>query len=155
MTTLRPNPAYVSAVQDLVATAPYPQLLAMRLESMDLDSCVVELDVGRRHLQPFGAVHGGVLATLIDTATFWASFLRLPQDCGMVNVDLKLNYVEGVLEGHGPLRAEGTCVRPGRQVSYAQAHVYDGSGRLVTHGTSTLITLPGKGLGIDLPKFLH
>lgn len=150
----RPSPDYVAAVQDLVASAPYPGLLGMRLAAMDLDSCSVELDVERKHLQPFGIVHGGVIATLIDTATFWAAFLRLPQDAGLVNVDLKLNYLEAVPAGAGRLRAEGTCLRPGRQVSYAEARVLDTTGRLVGHGTSTLIALPGKGLDLGLPKFV-
>ena len=146
------NPAYVEAVQESVRTAPYPSLIGMQLAAMDFDSCRIELDLGERHLQPFGIVHGGVLATLIDTATFWAGFLRLPDDCGMVNVDLKLNYLKAVARGR--LRAEGRCLRPGRQISYTEASVYDEAGELVAHGTSTLMALPGKGLKIGLPKFL-
>jgi len=153
LTRSEPNPAYVAAVQELVASAPFPELMGMRLASMEIDRCTVELEIERRHLQPFGIVHGGVIATLIDTATFWAGFLRLPDDAGLVNVDLKLNYLEAVPEGGGRLRAEGTCLRPGRQVSYAEARVLDDSGRLVGHGASTLMALPGRGLGIDLPKF--
>lgn len=149
---LRANPAYVEAVQESVRTAPYPSLIGMQLAVLDFDRCRIELELGERHLQPFGIVHGGVLATLIDTATFWAGFLRLPDDCGMVNVDLKLNYLKAVARGR--LRAEGRCLRPGRQISYTEASVYDEAGELVAHGTSTLMALPGKGLKIGLPKFL-
>ena len=81
-------------------------------------------------------LNGGVLASLIDTATFWAVFLRLPEDDGLVNVDLKLNYLKPVRDGH--LRAEGRCLRAGRQVSYAEASVFDDGDELVAHGTSTL-----------------
>ena len=150
-----PNPAYVAAVQDLVASAPYPELLGMRLAAMEIDSCEIELNVEDRHMQPFGIVHGGVVASLIDTATFWAGFLRLPEDAGLVNVDLKLNYLEAVPAGAGLLRAEGICLRPGRQVSYAEARVLDKAGRLIGHGTSTLMALPGRGLPIDLPKLIE
>jgi uncharacterized protein (TIGR00369 family) len=149
---VKPNPEYIRAVQESVRTAPYPGLIGMQLASLELDRCRIELELGERHLQPFGIVHGGVLATLIDTATFWAGFLRLPQDAGLVNVDLKLNYVKAVSKGK--LRAEGECLRAGRQISYTVASVFDEAGELVAHGTSTLMALPGKALRIDVPKFL-
>ena len=146
------NPAYVAAVQKSVRTAPYPELIGMAIAALEFDSCRIELDLAQRHLQPFGIVHGGVIATLIDTATFWAGFMRLPEDAGLVNVDLKLNYLKAVAAGH--LRAEGRCLRAGRQISYAEASVFDASDGLVAHGTSTLMALPGKGLKLGVSKFL-
>ena len=150
---MTPNPEYLQALQDNVRTAPYPHLIGMTLGAIDFDNCRIELQLGERHLQPFGIVHGGVLATLIDTATFWAAFLRLPEDAGLVNVDLKLNYLKAVSGGR--LRAEGRCLRAGRQISYAEAGVYDEAGELVAHGTSTLMALPGKGLKLGMRKFLQ
>jgi uncharacterized protein (TIGR00369 family) len=149
---MTPNPDYIKAVQDSVHTAPYPELIGMEFAALDFDSCRIDLDLGKRHMQPFGIVHGGVLATLIDTATFWAAFLRLPEDAGLVNVDLKLNYLKAVAGGH--LRAEGRCLRAGRQISYAEASVFDEAGELIAHGTSTLMALPGKGLKLGVRKFL-
>ena len=150
---MTPNPAYLQALQDSVRTAQYPQLIGMTLAAIDFDTCRIELELGKRHLQPFGIVHGGVLATLIDTATFWAGFLRLPEDAGLVNVDLKLNYLKAVTRGH--LRAEGRCLRAGKQISYTEASVLDEAGELVAHGTSTLMALPGKGLKLGIRKFLE
>lgn len=149
---MTPNPAYIQALRDSVKQAPYPNLIGMTIASIEFDRCRIELDLGEKHLQPFGIVHGGVLATLIDTATFWAGFLRLPEDAGLVNVDLKLNYLKAVVGGR--LRAEGECLRAGRQISYTTASVYDASGELVAHGTSTLMALPGKGLKLGVPKFV-
>lgn len=149
---MKPNPAYLQALQASVRTASYPHLIGMRLAAIDFDSCRIELELDERHMQPFGIVHGGVLATLIDTATFWAGFLRLPEDAGLVNVDLKLNYLKAVTNGH--LRAQGHCLRAGRQISYAEASVFDEAGELVAHGTSTLMALPGKGLKLGIGKFL-
>ena len=149
---MNPNPAYLQALRDSVRDAPYPNLIGLTIAALDIDSCRIELSLGKRHMQPFGIVHGGVLATLIDTATFWAGFLRLPEDAGLVNVDLKLNYLKAVTGG--PLRAEGRCLRAGRQISYAEASVFDAANELVAHGTSTLMALPGKGLQLGIPKFL-
>lgn len=149
---MTPNPDYIKALQDSVHGAPYPELIGLKIAMLDFDSCRIELELGERHMQPFGIVHGGVLATLIDTATFWAGFLRLPEDAGLVNVDLKLNYLKAVAGGH--LRAEGRCLRAGRQISYAEASVFDEGGDLIAHGTSTLMALPGKGLKLGVRKFL-
>lgn len=147
-----PNPAYVQTLLDSVRGAPYPHLIGMTIASLEFDRCRIELEIGERHMQPFGIVHGGILATLIDTATFWAGFMRLPEDAGLVNVDLKLNYLKSVTRGR--LRAEGRCLRAGRQISYAEAGVYDENDELLAHGTSTLMALPGKGLKVGVPKFL-
>ena len=149
---MTPNPDYIAAIQASVHRAPYPELIGLRIAELDFDRCRIDLDLAQRHLQPFGIVHGGVIATLIDTATFWAGFMRLPEDAGLVNVDLKLNYLKAV--SRGQLRAEGTCLRAGRQLSYTEARVFDEAGELVAHGTSTLMALPGKGLQVGVPKFL-
>lgn len=147
------HPAYVRALQQLVETAPFPRLMGMRLDEIVIDRATIALDIDERHYQPFGIVHGGVLATLIDTATFWAAFARLPQDAGLVNIDLKLNYLQPA--GAGRLSAVGRCLRPGRTINYAEAHVYDEGGALLAHGTSTLMALPGRGLDLGEPKFVQ
>ncbi|WP_022669279.1 PaaI family thioesterase [Desulfospira joergensenii] len=149
----KPNPEYIDALKLVVKNSPYPRHMAMELDRIGLESCDLVLDLAQCHLQPFGIVHGGVIATLIDTATFWAAFLRLPQDTGLVNVDLKLNYLGPVTRGK--LRAKGLCLRPGRSISYSEAKVFDEKKTLIAHGTSTLMALPGKGLAMDIPKFIE
>ncbi len=147
-----PNPEFIEELKQIVNTSPYPTHMSMRLAEIEIDKADIELDIGTPHMQPFGIVHGGVLATLIDTATFWAVFMRIPQDAGLVNIDLKLNYLKPVTEGR--LIAKGRAIRSGKSVSYAEAGVVDSAGELVAHGTSTLMTLPGKGLKMKAAKFL-
>jgi len=147
-----PNPEYLARLRSGIGRAPFPNLIGLELAEIDFDSCRIDLVLSEKHLQPFGIVHGGVLASLIDTATFWAAFLRLPEDDGLVNVDLKLNYLKPVRTGR--LRTEGHCLRMGRQLSYAEASVRDEAGELVAHGTSTLMALTGKGIRVGVPKFL-
>lgn len=146
------NPEYHQRLLRAVNTAAYPAHIAFRLTEVTDGACTVELDVLPQHFQPFGIVHGGVIATLLDTATFWAGFYVLPEDAGLVNVDLKLNYLKAVMGGR--LSASGTCLRAGRQLSYTEAHVRDAKGELVAHATSTLMALPGKGLKLGVKKFL-
>ena len=146
------NPAYIQQVIAQTNQSPFPSHIGFRLVDIQEDFARVELDLAHCHLQPYGIIHGGVLATLIDTATFWAGFQRIPAEDGMVNVDLKLNYLKAVKSGK--LIAEGRCLRPGRRLSYTEAHVRDESGQLVAHGTSSLMIVPGQGLGLEIPKFL-
>lgn len=148
----RLNPAYLAALYERVQAAPFPHHISLRLVEITADRCRIELEAATQHLQPFGIVHGGVIATLVDTATFWAAFAPIPEDAGLVNVDLKLNYLEPA--NPGLLIAEGSLVRGGRTVSYAEATIRTGDGKLVARGASTLMVLPGKGIAIPFPKFL-
>jgi len=147
------NPAYIEELKTVVKQSPYPRHMGMVLDHIEIDKADIAIELAPYHLQPFGIVHGGVVATVIDTATFWAAFLRLPEDAGLVNVDLKLNYLQPVIEGR--LIARGTCMRPGRAICYSEAKVFDESEKLIAHGTSTLLVLQGKGLDLDAKKFLE
>jgi uncharacterized protein (TIGR00369 family) len=148
----QPNDDYINKLIDMVNTSPYPRHLRMQLASISVDKAVVKLKTEQCHLQLFRIVHGGVLATLIDTATFWSVFLRLPEDAGLVNIDLKLNYLKSV--STGMMTAQGRCIRAGRTINYAEASVKDKEGNLIAHGTSTLMVLSGKGIRVGAKKFL-
>lgn len=147
-----PNPEYIHKLVQTVNTSPFPRHMSMQLVAIDIDQAEIALKTGECHLQPYGIVHGGVLATLIDTATFWSVFLRIPEDAGLVNIDLKLNYLKPVTNEH--LRAHGSAIRSGSHISYAEARVVDLNGVLIAHGTSTLMTLRDKGLKLKVPKFI-
>jgi uncharacterized protein (TIGR00369 family) len=149
---LSPNPEYIRELIEVINNSPFPDHMSMRLLEVALDSAVLELSTDRCHLQAFGIVHGGVLATLIDTATFWAVYMRIPEDAGLVNIDLKLNYLRPV--ENGLLIAEGRTIRSGKSISYAETNVLNEKRELIAHGTSTLMTLPGKGLKLHSRKFL-
>ncbi|MBI9075250.1 MAG: PaaI family thioesterase [Desulfatibacillum sp.] len=147
------NPEFIEEIKHTINTSPYPKHMSMRLAAIDFDMAEIVLDTGPQHLQPYGIVHGGVFATLIDTATFWAGFLRIPENAGLINIDLKLNYLKPVTDQK--MRAVGMVLRPGKTVSYAEAKVYDETGDLVAHGTSSLMILPGKGLKTKAMKFIE
>ena len=149
---ITPNPEFVQELMHVVNTSAYPTHMSMRIAAIDLDCAEIRLETGPQHLQPYGIVHGGVVATLIDTATFWAVFMRIPEDAGLVNIDLKLNYLKPVIDKG--LTAHGRAIRSGNVVSYAEARVVDATGELIAHGTSTLMLLPGKGLKLTAKKFL-
>jgi uncharacterized protein (TIGR00369 family) len=147
-----PNPEYIRELIETMNTCPYFEHMFMRLSEVALDRAVLEMKTDRRHVQAFGIVHGGVLATLIDAATFFACFMRIPEETGMVNIDLKLNYLKAVQDGSS-LTVEGSAIHSGNSISYAEATVYNEFRKPVAHGASTLLTLQGKGIKLRSPKF--
>src|SRR5687768_4238916 len=100
------NPPYRVRLFALINESPFVRHIAMRITDIGLGTSRFEMDGAEFRLQPFGVTRGGNLATLIDSATFWACFLALDDDLdGLTSVDLKLNYLApSAIE---PLACEG------------------------------------------------
>ena len=144
------NAEYIKQVNHLVNRSPYFELLSMKIKDVGAGFSVLEIDLAEKHLQPFGSVHGGVFASMIDAAAFWALFYEIEdQNAGATTVDLKLNYLAPAASGK--LLAKGRQIKMGKTLGYAEAEVTDANGKLLAHGTSTLIILAGKGLESDPP----
>jgi uncharacterized protein (TIGR00369 family) len=152
-----PNPEFIKRVSEMVSTSPYFELLSMKLVEAGVGYSSVEIDLAQKHLQPFGMVHGGVFSSIIDAAAFWAVYLGIEDEAaGMTTVDLKLNYLAPAASGK--LIARGSQIKLGRTLGYAEAEVLDEAGKILAHGTSTVIILPGKALQADPPlppKFIE
>jgi uncharacterized protein (TIGR00369 family) len=93
------------------------------------------------HYNPLGTVHGGVLATVLDTATGCAVHSVLPAGVGYTSVDLATKFLRPVTVGSGRLRCEGTVLSLGRRTALAEARLTDAAGRLAAHATSTCLIL--------------
>lgn len=134
---------------------PYFIHLGMRIVRLETGIADVEMDLGMVHLQAFGFVHGGAVASLIDTAAFWAGYCELEEGQGITTVDLNVNYLAPLQQG--TLLAKGRRMKIGRKLGLGEASVFDRNGKLIAHGTSTFIRVPGLALagGHCLPpKFL-
>ena len=150
------NPDYISAVCALANQCPYFRLLSMEIRELTRGRALLEADVAEKHLQAFGSVHGGVFASIIDTAAFWAAFCDLDENEGITSVDLKLNYLTPVRGGR--LIARGKRIKMGKKLGLGEAEIRSGDGKLIARGTSTLIVLPGFGLAGSPPlppKFIQ
>ena len=135
------NPSYVTFVFEHVSKSPYFDLISMPLTALSWGECRLELVVQEKHTQPFGTVHGGVCASLVDAASFWAVFSQLDEGLEMTTVELKLNYLAPVSEGR--LIAKGRAIKAGNTICLGEASVEDEKGRLVAHGTATMMILRG------------
>lgn len=149
MEEIRLNPEYKNAVVKVVNGSPYFSLLSMEVKDLEWGTSLLEIQVAQKHLQPFGFVHGGVIGSLIDAATFWAVFPQVEREVGLTTIELKVNYLAPVREGR--LLAEGKCIKKGKTLALGEAYVRNDKGSLIAHGTSTMIVVPG----LHVPGYEH
>src|ERR1700752_4553336 len=87
---------------------------------------------------PIGAVHGGLICTLLDSVTSCAVHTTLPQGKGYTSIEIKVNYLRAVRLDSGLLTATGTVVKAGSRVGFTEGGVTAASGAVVATATSTL-----------------
>ena len=122
-----------------IARPPVAQLLGMRLGAVDPGRVTFDLDVGEHLYNPIGSVHGGIAATLLDSAMGCAVHTTLEAGVGYGTLELKVNYIRSVPVDGVRLIATANTIHLGRQTATAEGRVHDPDGRLVAHGTTTCI----------------
>jgi uncharacterized protein (TIGR00369 family) len=88
---------------------------------------------------PIGAIHGGLICTLLDSVTGCAVHSTLPAGKGYTTIEIKVNYLKAVRLTSGVLTATGTVVKSGSRVGFSEGVVTDESGAIVATATSTLL----------------
>jgi uncharacterized protein (TIGR00369 family) len=101
--------------------------------------------------QPFmmnlaGTMHGGVLATLIDSALTCALVTKLPAGMACTSIDLQLRFFRPARVSAELLTARAQVLHKGTTVGATQGEVRDARGRLIVHGTSSLAIAPASAL---------
>lgn len=124
-------------VDGLLPAAPVAETLGMVGFGGEVGSIHVELVPERRHYNPLGTVHGGVLSTLLDTAAACSVHSTLGVGEGYTSLDLTVKFLRPATEASGRLRAVGRVVSRGRRTALAEAQLTDEAGRLVAHATSS------------------
>ena len=115
--------------------------LGFRLAEVEAGRAVFEGVPGPHLLNPLGAVHGGYALTLIDSACGCAVHTELDAGVGYTTVETKVNFTRPIDPAGGPVRCEGRVLSRGRQIATAEAYLRSAAGKLLAHGTSTLIIL--------------
>jgi uncharacterized protein (TIGR00369 family) len=108
----------------------------------ELGTATFTLSPQEFHLNPLGTVHGGVIATLLDSAAGCAVHSVLPAGEGYTSVDLSTKYLRPVTLATGEITATGTVVSRGSRTALAEARLTDARGRLLAHATSTCLIFP-------------
>ena len=132
----------MSASNDLFARqVPFLDLLDIRPLRAEPGRAVFECLVQSKHLRTFGILHGGVAATLLDTAMGYAAGTQAPENHHLVTVQLSVNFTRAAREGE-LLTAVGEVQHAGRLTAVVRGEIRNAANDLVAAGTATFLYLP-------------
>ncbi|MCH8830155.1 MAG: PaaI family thioesterase [Planctomycetes bacterium] len=122
-------------------SVPFLELLGIEPVLACDGKAVFRLTVEQRHLRTLGLLHGGVTATLLDTAMGFAAVTKAPPGHHVVTVQLNMNFLRTVRESER-LEVSAVIEHSGRKTAVAQAEIRNGEDKLVALGTATFMYLP-------------
>ena len=124
--------------------------LGFDLESVEPGRVVFAVEPAEYHYNPIGSVHGGVYATLLDSATGCAVHSLLPAGVGYTSLDLTVKFLRAVTVDTGRVRCTGTVTHLGGRTALAEARLVDGADRLLATAVSSILLIrpqPGAQIG--------
>ncbi|MET3493033.1 PaaI family thioesterase [Variovorax boronicumulans] len=92
-----------------------------------------------QHLNPLGTIHGGWVATMLDSALGCSVHTMMPPGRAYTTAELSVNYVRAVTPKVQRVRAEGKVIHCGRQLATAEARLVGADGTLYAHATTTCL----------------
>jgi len=116
---------------------PLLRTLNIRLREIGDNHAIMEVTVGELHRNYFGGAHGGLIATLIDTVSFFPRPL-LPSGKSCTTTNLNVNYIRPAVMGD-VLTARSELMHSGRRMASVAVTVKNQEDKLVAHGTVTLM----------------
>ena len=135
------NPKHVEAVIALINQGPFFKLLSIQIKELGRGHSLVEMELSRQHLNPFGGLHGGAYASVIDTAAYWSVYGELEEEAGLTSLDLKVDFLAPAPAGK--IWARGRCIKMGRTLCLAEATAFDEKEKWLAHGVSKMMVLQG------------
>ncbi|MGH3389873.1 MAG: PaaI family thioesterase [Actinomadura sp.] len=122
--------------------APIAATLDFTIDEVEEGRVVFRCVPGEEHYNPIGSVHGGLYATLADSAAGCAVHSTLPAGMAYTSLDLSIKFLRQVTTATGPIRAVGTVRNRGRRTALAEAELFDSADRLLAHATSSCLLFP-------------
>ena len=139
MTGAKITSARLRQIRKAIDTVPFARLLGIELDDISSGTATLGLDVREQLTQNHGIVHGGAIASLIDTATAFAIISLLAPREKVTTVDLSISYLQPLSEGR--VKAIAKVLRAGRRLFVVSAEVFDKDGKLATTALSTYMKL--------------
>jgi len=126
---------------------PPPVLRTLGMEPIDVGEGWIRFGMlpQEMHYNPLGTVHGGVLATMLDSAAGCAVHSALPAGMGYTSMDLTTKYLRPVTMATGRIIATGTVLSRGSRTALAEARLTDSRDHLLAHATSSCLLFSLEG----------
>ena len=125
------------------------ELLGLEIISVEHGRLVLQMKSGPEFANPMGTLHGGILATLADSAMGLAYASTLGEADSFTTLELKINFLKPVWSGR--LTAEAQLKKGGSTVGLVECDVRDATGSLVAYAVSTCMTLRGEKAAGRMP----
>ena len=126
----------LTALQSFMSSKiPYWQTLSLRLKEVSPGKAIFEAQV-RPDLLQNGILHGGVLASIADSACAVAAISKVYPRAYATTINLRVSYLKPVVSG--TFRAHGVCIRAGKTILFSEAEVFNAAGELVCKASSEL-----------------
>ena len=141
---------YLEAIRDgIVPPPPIAVLLGFdRPVELAEGRAVFAVTPQEFHYNPIGVVHGGLAATLLDSAMGCAVQTTLPAGTGYTTLEIKVNFARAITRDTGRIRCEATVIHRGRTIATAEGRVIaEETGKLLAHGTTTCLVVAPNGNG--------
>ena len=135
MTEAKLTAAQARRIKKALDSVPYIDLLGIELEEVNSGSATLSFQVRKELTQNHGVVHGGAIASLIDTAMAFAIISILEKGETVTTVDLTISYLRPLTSGR--VRAIAKVLRAGRRLITVSAEVFRDDGKLASTALST------------------
>ena len=119
--------------------APFTRLLGMRMTEVEEGRVTITAEMRPEHENGLGIAHGGLAATMLDSALSCAVNTVMPAGKVFTTLEMKINYVRAIRRGIGTLTCTGTVIHAGGRTATAEGKIVDAGGKLYAHGTVTCI----------------
>jgi len=133
------TPETLRLMREKLETNHFPRSLGIELDSIGAGRARLSLEVKQQHLQLAGIMHGGAIATLIDTAVAFAILGASEPDARFTTIEMKVNYLSAVREGR--VIADAKLIRDGRRIVVAECDLFNSTGKLAAKGLLTYMRL--------------
>jgi uncharacterized protein (TIGR00369 family) len=128
-------------VSGQLSPPPFAALLDFDLVEVSEGGATFAVNPAEYHYNPIGVVHGGLAATLLDSAMGCAVHSMLPAGAGYTTLEIKVNFIRAMTAETGRVRCEAKIVHSGARTATAEGRIVDEAGKLYAHGTTTCLIL--------------
>lgn len=125
-----------------IAPPPIMYLTGIIFAEVNEGEVILTMEPNESHYNPIGTVHGGIIATICDSAASCAVHTVLPLGMAYTTLELKTNYVRPVMMKTGMMHCVGTVIHSGRRVATSEARLMDMEGKLYAHAIATCMIFP-------------
>ncbi|WP_308128195.1 PaaI family thioesterase [Modestobacter italicus] len=129
---------------------PIAATMGFDLVEVEEGRVVFAFEPAEYHYNPIGSVHGGVYATLLDSAAGCAVHSMLPAGVGYTSLDLTVKFLRAITLDTGRVTCEGSVTHLGSRTALAEAKLLDATGRLLGTAVSSILLIrpqPGAAVG--------